>query len=136
MTLSTQRNKKMYVGICIMLLIALLFIYRKPYISREFHLFTTGYLGDILIPFGFYFMLTFHEFKILDPWINKALIVFSMATTSEIAQYFGIYLFGVTFDPLDFAAYATGIALAVLLDLYIFPRIFSFWNPHQDALPK
>ena len=49
-------------------------------------------------------------------------------TTSEVLQYFDIYAFGVTFDPMDIVAFAVGIIAAVLVDRFLFPRIFSFWE--------
>ena len=48
-------------------------------------------------------------------------------TASEIAQFFGIELFGVTFDYYDIVAYGIGVTLAALLDVKIFARYLSFW---------
>jgi hypothetical protein len=51
----------------------------------------------------------------------------------ETAQYFGFSILGQTFDPLDYAAYALGLSLAVMLDTYLFPRVFSFWQPENQV---
>lgn len=89
-----------------------------------------GYFGDIQIPFGAYFLLSINEESIpfLRSWLVKFGIVFLVMTTSEVAQFFGIELFGVTFDPYDILAYGIGAMLAVLVDLKIFARYLSFWK--------
>jgi hypothetical protein len=45
----------------------------------------------------------------------------------EASQYFGRPLFGSTFDPLDILAYAGGVTLGLLLDLFVFPRLIRDW---------
>ena len=64
----------------------------------------------------------------LRNWIMKGGIIFVIMTTAEIFQYFDIYMFGVTFDPLDILAFAIGTIAAVVADQFIFPRVFSFWR--------
>jgi len=53
-------------------------------------------------------------------------------TTSEIAQFFGVELFGVTFDPYDILAYGLGVTLAALVDVKIFGKYLSFWKVSQS----
>ncbi len=90
-----------------------------------------SFFGDIALPFGFYFLLCLSEpdFPILKSWKVKALLIFSGATAAEIGQYFGYYVFGVTFDPLDILMYAIGAIAAAFVDTRIFPRLFNFWKP-------
>jgi len=88
-----------------------------------------GYLLDILVPFAFYLLLTLQEAPLLKPWPVKALLVFGAAACVEMAQYVGLPIFGSTFDPLDFAVYALGVALAIILDRLVLPRLFRFWAP-------
>jgi hypothetical protein len=54
-------------------------------------------------------------------------LVFGAATTAEVLQFFGIYTLGITFDPLDIAAYAFGVLLAVVLERGTFVRWLPFW---------
>ena len=93
-----------------------------------------GYLMDILVPFAFYFLLTLPESPWLKHWLVKGLLVFGAASCVEIAQYSGVPIFGQTFDPLDFAAYGLGVALAVLLDMVFFPLLLPFWAPGADPV--
>lgn len=102
--------------------------YRGP-----FPLFVNGYMIDILLPFAFYLLLCLSDKALLNSWIVKGLLVFSAATTVELAQYNGIRLLGRTFDPWDIFMYALGVLLAILCDMVLFPRIFSFWEPSQHV---
>ena len=97
--------------------------YRGPYPD-----FVNSYLIDIILPFGVYFLLCLPTHRLLQPWWAKALIVFGIGATVEALQYFGIAVFGNTFDPLDFVMYAAGAILAAFCDTLIFPRIFGFWT--------
>lgn len=133
MSVTTEGMKKKIVTVCIMVPIALLHFVTGPQYAGPFRLFVNGYLIDIALPFGLYFLLAIQTHKFFKSWITKALIVFGIGVFVETAQYFGIHILGETFDPLDYAAYGSGVVLATLFDLYIFPRVFSFWNPAPDA---
>jgi hypothetical protein len=102
--------------------------YRGPFPE-----FVNGYLLDILIPFGFYFLLSLSEVPPLRSWVVRSLVMFAVGSCVEIAQFFGVPLFGRTFDPLDFAMYGLGAGLAPVFDLVVFPRIFRFWAPRASA---
>lgn len=119
---------KKIVILSMMIPIALLHFVTGSHYKGPFPLFVNGYLIDILLPFGFYFLLCLGNSRLLRSWAAKGLLVFSAASAAEIAQYFGIPLFGHTFDPLDFIMYGLGILLAVLCDTLFFPRMFSFWH--------
>ena len=82
-----------------------------------------------MIPFGFYFLLSVNDKSLafLRNWKIKAALIFTGATITEVLQYFDIYAFGTTFDPLDIIAFGVGTIMAVLVDRLLFPRIFSFW---------
>ncbi|HNY40807.1 MAG TPA: hypothetical protein PKJ41_10445, partial [Bryobacteraceae bacterium] len=94
-----------------------------------FRPFVTGYAIDILLPFSAYFLLSLSDDIVpaLRSWALRAAIVFVVISSAEVAQYFGRPIFGRTYDPLDFAAYAGGTALAVLADRLLFPRLFKLW---------
>jgi len=98
--------------------------YKGPYPG-----FVNGYLLDILVPFGFYFLLCLSKFPLLKSWIVKSILMFGVASFVEIAQFFGVPMFGQIFDPVDFVMFEMGVILAAILDIIVFPRIFDFWTP-------
>ena len=129
MKATPQMIRKRVVIVSLVIPIALLHFatgnhYRGPYPG-----FVNGYLLDILVPFAFYFLLCLNEFSLLRSWIVKSILVFGAASSVEIAQLFGVPLFGRTFDPVDFIMYGIGVILAATLDTTVFPRIFEFWTP-------
>jgi hypothetical protein len=101
--------------------------YRGPYPA-----FVNGYLIDILLPLSFYFLLCLVELPLLRSWVVKSALVFGAASSVEVAQFFGVPVFGRTYDPLDFVMYGAGILLAAILDTTVFPRAFEFWTPVAD----
>jgi len=129
MKATPQMIRKRVVIVSLVIPIALLHFatgthYRGPYPG-----FVNGYLLDILVPFAFYFLLCLSEFSLLSSWIVKSILVFGAGSSVEIAQFFGVPIFGRTFDPVDFIMYGIGVLLAVVLDTTVFPRIFEFWTP-------
>ena len=102
--------------------------YRGPYPG-----FVNGYLLDILLPFAFYFLLCLNEFSLLRSWIVKSSLVFAVGASVEIAQFYGVPIFGQTFDPLDFGMYGIGVLSAAILDTTVFPRILEFWAPQEKG---
>ena len=125
------KTLKSVVVIAIMIPIALLHFVTGSHYTGPFPLFVNGYLIDILLPFGIYFLLCLNDNVILNSWIVKGLIVFMAAFFVEMAQYKGIPLLGRTFDPLDILMYGLGVLLAVICDQLLFPRLFSFWRLDQ-----
>mgnify|MGYP007001760780 CR=1 FL=1 len=89
--------------------------------GQWYHLYYS-YFSDVALPFGVYFLLTLSEESVpmLRSWYGKAGIVFALTTAAEVAQYFGLYVLGVTFDPLDIVMYGVGVLLAALLDVKVF----------------
>lgn len=117
------------------LLMAAVFVFRPAsHLSKTGFIYYHSYFADLVMPFCFYFLLVANETKIplLRIWFVKAAIIFIAMTTSEIFQYFGIYFFGVTFDPMDILAFAIGTSMAVLFDLMVFPKIFRFWRREYE----
>ena len=98
--------------------------YRGPYPA-----FVNGYLIDILLPLSFYFLLCLVELPLLRSWVVKSVLVFGAAGSVELAQFFGVPVFGRTYDPVDFVMYGAGVLLAAILDTAVFPRLFKFWAP-------
>ena len=119
-----------------------------------------GYFSDIIIPFGMYFLLCMFEAQVraiilsdapeevkhkvspalafLRDWRPKAILVFSVASFTEVLQGFGVPLLGRTFDPLDFAMFAGGVLLAVLADRILLERFLPGWSPgvKAEVLPR
>ena len=92
-----------------------------------------SYASDIIIPFGFYFILSMNEIQIkfLQQWYTKAFIVFGMATFTEIMQIFGFSVLGVTFDIFEILRFAIGVAIAAFLDKQIFERFVPYWKTNK-----
>jgi hypothetical protein len=122
--------KKMSVALAVVLIIALIHIFRVgTYFSGKLFIWYYSFFSDIIIPIGIYILICVNDHLIpgLDKWQTKAAIVFGIAAASEIAQAFGIPILGSTFDPLDFLMFGVGTLCAVGLDK-LFSRVFSFWS--------
>jgi len=96
--------------------------YRGP-----FPLFVNGYLIDILLPMTLILLLGLIENRLIRSTLFRGVAVFGFGCFVEASQYFGRPFFGSTFDPLDILAYAAGVTLGLLLDLFIFPRLVRGW---------
>jgi hypothetical protein len=118
------------VVITIAVLVAGAHLFTGPSYRGPFRPFVTGYLIDILLPVSSYFLLVMATDTIaaLRPWPAKVVIVFLVMSSAEVAQYFGRPVFGRTYDPLDFLAYAAGALFAALLDRAVLPRLLPIWN--------
>ncbi len=127
---SRQQSQRIVVTVAIMISIALLHFVTGPAYHGPCPKFVNWYLIDILLPFGFYFLLGLQEKKVpsLRPWYSKAILVFITCLFVELAQFRGIHLFGNTFDHWDIVMYGSGICLAVLTDSFLFPKIFTSWK--------
>jgi hypothetical protein len=115
----------------IVLVIALVHLFRAgSYLQGSLYNLYYSYFSDILIPFGMYFLFCLEDvyFRFLRDWRVKALLVFGIASTTEVLQAFGVPLLGKTFDPWDFVMFAGGVLLAALVDRALFSRLFSCWN--------
>lgn len=90
-----------------------------------------SYFSDIVVPFGIYFLLYLDAtyVRLLRDWRVRAMLVFGVASATEVLQAFGVPLLGQTFDPLDFVMFGGGVLLAVLVDRCLFDRLFPWWMP-------
>jgi hypothetical protein len=132
----TQRNR-IIVGICIIVVIALIHIFRVgSYLKGDLYLMYYSYVSDLIIPFGIYFLLCINELyiKILRKWYIKATIILGFTTLVEILQLLGIYALGITFDPVDILMYALGVGIAVIFDRLLFKRFIPFWNIKSEYI--
>lgn len=119
---------KTAVGVSIMLLIALIHFFRVgTYLPGSLFTLYYGYFSDIIIPFGFYFLLWMNDvhvpFLFFRDWRVKAMLVFVASSLTEVLQAFGVPLLGRTFDPLDFVMFGVGVLLAVFVDRVLLDRL-------------
>jgi hypothetical protein len=128
-----RKRRKTVVVVCLVVPIALLHFFTGSAYRGPWPELVNGYLMDILVPFAFYFLLVLPEHPLLERWPVKAGLVFGAAASVEIAQFFGLPIFGRTFDPLDFVMYALGVVLAGVLDTVVLARFLEFWTSRSDA---
>jgi hypothetical protein len=127
-------SKRRAVVFSIMALIAAVHIFRLgSYLQGELHAFYYSYFSDVIIPFGFYFLLCLTEqhVPVLRHWEVKLAIAFLTPSIAETCQYFGIPVLGSTFDPLDYLMYGIGALSAAVVDVQVFSRVFDFWTKEQ-----
>jgi hypothetical protein len=98
--------------------------------------FVNGYLLDVLIPFGFYFLLSLPDSSALTSWAVRAGLIFGAASLVEFAQFLGAPVLGRTCDPLDLVAYGAGVLLAAILDRVVFARVLWFWSDETTMVHR
>lgn len=131
MNKTKQISRRLVVILSMMLLIALVHIVG---VGRHFQgvlfVILQSYFSDIVMPFGFYFLLAADEqwIPVLRHWEAKWAVIILLPSIAETCQYFGIQVLGSTFDPLDYLMYAIGATLAAFVDTQVFPRVFGFWT--------
>jgi len=76
-------------------------------------------LSGIALPLAMYLLLSLVRGRIALSRTARALVVLSIGVAVEILQYFGVPLFGRTFDPVDFVMYGVGVVAGVLLELIV-----------------
>ncbi|MCF8239600.1 MAG: hypothetical protein K9I85_15665 [Saprospiraceae bacterium] len=126
-----QYRIRMFVGGAILVLIGAIHYFRVgSYLNGNNYLFYYSYASDLLLPFGAYFFLVMNEmqYPILRPWTVKAWTVFGLMTAIELLQFFGVFIVGTTFDPLDILVFGISVALAVWADTGILPKALPDWE--------
>jgi phosphoglycerol transferase MdoB-like AlkP superfamily enzyme len=126
----SERQKLIVSIVSLQLILAVLFITSKTWMSGPLQIYYQSYFADLLIPFSFYFLLILinDKHKYLRRWWARSLSVFALCSLSETLQYFGIYALATIFDPVDYLMYGLGVLLAAFIDRQLFTRAFSFWN--------
>jgi hypothetical protein len=85
--------------------------------------FVNGYLIDLLLPFAMCLLLGIQEFTVLRGKTVRFVLVFGVGFLTESLQYFGVPIFGKTFDPLDYVMFAAGVAGAFVFEWAVLSRI-------------
>jgi hypothetical protein len=118
---TTVHRKVIVVSIAVA--VGLLHFLTGPGYRGPFPVFVNGYMIDILLPFAMYLVLGMAEQKILVSGLARGVVMFAVGATTETLQYFGVPVFGRTFDPLDYLMFAIGIGLAAAFEKIVVSRI-------------
>lgn len=113
MTSLALPRKPVVVVICVA--VAALHLVTGPHYAGPFRAFITGYLIDLVLPFSLVLLLGVGLASrpgLCTP-LTRACIVFCIGAVVEGSQYFGIPLFGRTFDIIDLLMYAAGATAAL-----------------------
>jgi len=92
--------------------------YRGPW-----PVFVNGYMIDVLLPFAMVLILGVADQPIPRSGVARGALVFGIGAITETLQYFGVPIFGQTFDPLDYLMFGIGIGLAVAFERTVLSRI-------------
>lgn len=112
-------NRKVLVTL-IAVVVGLLHFATGPGYSGPFAVFVNGYLIDILLPFAMYLVLGVARQTVLRSEVARAGLVFVVGAAAETLQYFGVPVFGRTFDVLDYLAFGAGVVLGVVFERVVF----------------
>jgi hypothetical protein len=85
--------------------------------------FVNGYLIDILLPFAMFLVLGIANQSILRSRVARGASVFAVGAVTETLQYFGVPIFGRTFDWLDYLMFGMGIGLAAIFERFVLNRV-------------
>ncbi|UCE24474.1 MAG: hypothetical protein JSU74_00025 [Candidatus Zixiibacteriota bacterium] len=108
--------------VCIALAVGLLHFVKGPSYHGPFRHFVNGYLIDILLPFAMYLVLGVGEHTLLRSRVFRGILVFAVGAVTETMQYFGVPIFGRTFDLLDYVMFGLGVALAMIFEKVVLSR--------------
>lgn len=100
-----------------------------PDYQGPFPLFVKGYMIDVFLPFAMYLVLGVARQRILRSGFARGLFVFCIGAVSETLQYFGVPLFGRTFDVLDYFMFVLGIAAGVGFERVVLSRFSGVKRP-------
>lgn len=123
-----MRSTRKWITVLISLMVAALHFVTGEDYQGPFPLFVNSYLIDILLPMTLILLMGLVENRVIRSALFRAGAVFGFGCFVEASQYFGYSFLGSTFDPLDILAYAGGVTLGLVLDLFAFPRLVRDWN--------
>ncbi len=117
-----KNRKSIYIIVGISLFVGLLHFVFGPGYDGIFKHFIRGYLIDILLPMALYLLLQIslrRKLSVTRSRMIGAIFTFLFGLTVEILQFYGIKLFGSTYDMLDIVMYALGVLLGLLIDFTV-----------------
>ena len=100
-----------------------------PQYRGPFPAFVNGYLIDILLPFAMFLVLGIADQPILRGRLARGAAVFAVGAVTETLQYFGVPIFGQTFDWIDYLMFGAGIGLAAIFEHVVLVRIQRTGDP-------
>jgi len=115
-------NRKIIV-VFIAVVVGLLHFLTGPKYRGPFPSFINGYMIDILLPFSMYLVLGVANQSIIRSGVARGVFVFAIGAITETMQYFGVPIFGRTFDSLDYLMFVIGIGLAAIFEWFALNRI-------------
>ena len=124
-------NRKTIV-VFIAVTVGMLHFVTGPGYSGPFIAFVNGYMIDILLPFAMYLVLGISNISIFRGSVARGCFVFMIGAVSETLQYFGVPLFGRTFDILDYPMFGIGISLGVIFEKIVLSGYTEKRNPRPD----
>ena len=116
-------NNRKVIVIFIAIVVGLLHFLTGSKYCGPFPVFVNGYMIDILLPFVMFLVLGIAGLPFLSSGIARGTFVFAIGAVVETLQYFGVPIFGRTFDPLDYLMYGIGIGLAVIFEKIVLSGI-------------
>jgi len=111
----TQSIQKLIV-VVICLVVGGLHVVTGPGYRGPFPAFVNGYLIDLLLPFAMCLLLGIQQSQVLRGKTLRFFLVFGAGFITESLQYFGVPIFGRTFDPVDYLMYGAGVAGAFVFE--------------------
>ena len=108
-------NRKVVV-VLIAVVVGLLHFVTGPGYRGPVPVFVNGYMIDILLPFAMVLVLGIANQSVLRSGVARGGFVFAIGVVTETLQYFGVPIFGRTFDPLDYLMFGVGIGLALAFE--------------------
>lgn len=115
--------RRRVIVVVVAVIVGLLHFLTGPSYRGPFPTFVNGYMIDILLPFAMYLVMGVAKQRVVRSAVARGLIVFAVGATTETLQYFGVPLFGRTFDILDYLMFVIGIGLAVLFESFVLYRL-------------
>ena len=115
-------NRKIIV-VFIAVVVGLLHFLTGPRYRGPFPSFINGYMIDILLPFAMYLVLGVANQSIIHSGFARGVFVFAIGAITETMQYFGVPIFGRTFDLLDYLMFGIGIGLAAIFEWIVLSGI-------------
>ena len=115
--------KRKVVVVLIAVVVGLLHFLTGPGYRGPVPGFVNGYMIDILLPFAMVLVLGIADQSVLRSGVARGGFVFAIGAITETLQYFGIPIFGRTFDLLDYVMFGIGIGLALVFEKVVLSRI-------------